>query len=162
MSRRFARRAQQQETGEVADALLAPLLDLAAREERRIAAWSPDPLEEEAPSAAKPPAAEPEPPAPVAAVGPPPVRASAPGPPRKRGRPRSKAPRRQVHFHVDRDEEELLLAAARLHGSQQKGIVAALQALKENESLRDEIGRLRDECERQRQLLVRAESLFKG
>jgi hypothetical protein len=66
-----------------------------------------------------------------------------------------------VHFHVDQDEERLLLSAARSHGSQQKGIVAGLQALQENELLRDEIDRLRDECERQRQLLARAESLFK-
>jgi hypothetical protein len=65
-----------------------------------------------------------------------------------------------VHFHVDEDEERLLLSAARDHGSQQKGIVAALRALQENELLRDEIDRLRAECDRQRQLLVQAESLF--
>jgi hypothetical protein len=79
--------------------------------------------------------------------------------PRRRGRPRGR-PRRQVHFHVDPDEELLLLAAARAHGSQQKGLVAALQALQDNEILRDEIERLRTECERQRVLLAEAEAIF--
>jgi hypothetical protein len=79
--------------------------------------------------------------------------------PRRRGRPRGR-PRRQVHFHVDPDDELLLLAAAKMHGSQQKGLIAALQALQDNEVLREEIERLRTECERQRQLLADAEAIF--
>jgi hypothetical protein len=78
---------------------------------------------------------------------------------RRRGRPRGR-PRRQVHFHVDPDEELLLLEAAKKHGSQQKGLVAALQALQDNEVLRVEIERLRTECERQRMLLADAEAIF--
>jgi len=78
---------------------------------------------------------------------------------RKRGRPRGR-PRRQVHFHVDPDEELLLLAAVEAHGSQQKGLVAALQALQDNEILRAEVERLRTECERQRVLLAEAEAIF--
>jgi hypothetical protein len=77
----------------------------------------------------------------------------------RRGRPRGR-PRRQVHFHVDPDDELLLLAAAKMHGSQQKGLVAALQALQDNEVLREEIERLRTECERQRLLLADAEAIF--
>jgi hypothetical protein len=77
----------------------------------------------------------------------------------RRGRPRGR-PRRQVHFHVDPDDELLLLAAAKMHGSQQKGLVAALQALQDNEVLREEIERLRTECERQRVLLADAEAIF--
>jgi len=80
--------------------------------------------------------------------------------PKRRGRPRGR-PRRQVHFHVDPDEELLLLAAARKHGSQQKGLVAALQSLQDIEVLRDEIERLRAECERQRVLLADAEAIFR-
>jgi len=80
--------------------------------------------------------------------------------PRRRGRPRGR-PRRQVHFHVDPDEELLLLAASRKHGSQQKGLVAALQALQDIELLRDEIERLKTECERQRVLLADAEAIFR-
>lgn len=79
--------------------------------------------------------------------------------PRPRGRPRGR-PRRQVHFHVDPDEERLLMEAVELYGSQQKGLVAALHALKEAEHLRRELERLRAECERQRELLAQAESLF--
>ena len=79
----------------------------------------------------------------------------------KRGRPRGKVARRQVHFHVDPDEERLLLAAGRMFGSQQKGLIAALESLQEAEFLRDEIDRLRELCERQRRLLAEAESLFK-
>lgn len=79
----------------------------------------------------------------------------------KRGRPRGKVARRQVHFHVDPDEELLLLAAGRVYGSQQKGLIAALESLQEAALLRDEIDRLRDECERQRRLLAEAASLFK-
>src|SRR5207248_4386458 len=77
--------------------------------------------------------------------------------PRRRGRPRGR-PRRQVHFHVDPDEELLLLEAAKKHGSQQKGLIAALQALQDNDVLREEIERLRTECERQRRLLADAEA----
>jgi hypothetical protein len=80
-------------------------------------------------------------------------------PGRRRGRPRGR-PRRQVHFHVDPDEELLLLRAVELYGSQQKGLIAALQALQDNEILRDEIERLRTECERQRVLLAEAEAIF--
>jgi hypothetical protein len=81
--------------------------------------------------------------------------------PRRRGRPRGR-PRRQVHFHVDPDEELLLLEAAKKHGSQQKGLIAALQALQDNEILREEVERLRTECERQRVLLADAQALFKN
>jgi hypothetical protein len=87
-----------------------------------------------------------------------------PGPPadgpRRRGRPRRHVKRRQVHFHVDPEEDELLLAAARQFGSQQKGLIAALRALEEVESLRDEVDRLRRHSERQQQLLVAARSLL--
>lgn len=79
--------------------------------------------------------------------------------PRRRGRPRGR-PRRQVHFHVDPDEEQLLLEAAKMYGSQQKGLVAALLALQDNEVLRVEVERLRTECERQRRLLADAEAIF--
>jgi hypothetical protein len=148
--------------------------------ERRILSWSPDPDEEapeEAPETAIEAPAETAPPEP-AAVEPPPAQPEAPprtiaappepdrsvspatdAAPRRRGRPRGR-PRRQVHFHVDPDEELLLLEAAKKHGSQQKGLVAALQALQDNEILRDEIERLRAECERQRLLLADAEALF--
>src|SRR5581483_1892791 len=43
---------------------------------------------------------------------------------RRRGRPKGRAVRRQVHFHVDPQEEELLLAAVARYGSQQKGLIA--------------------------------------
>ena len=66
-----------------------------------------------------------------------------------------------MHFHVDPDEELLLLEAAKKHGSQQKGLIAALQALQDNDVLRTEIDRLRTECERQRALLANAEAIFK-
>ena len=79
---------------------------------------------------------------------------------RKRGRPRGRAIRRQVHFHVDPAEEQLLVAAVAMFGSQQKGLIAALESLQEAELLRDEIERLRAECERQRELLGEAEALF--
>lgn len=103
---------------------------------------------------------EPEPPARPSAVPQAEVPAGeSPAP--KRGRPRGKVARRQVHFHVDPDEERLLLAAGQMFGSQQKGLIAALESLQEAEFLRDEIERLRDECERQRRLLTEAESLFK-
>jgi len=80
---------------------------------------------------------------------------------RRRGRPKGRAVRRQVHFHVDPQEEELLLAAVARYGSQQKGLIAALMSLQEADQLRDEIARLRDECERQRQLLEEAHALFR-
>jgi hypothetical protein len=83
-------------------------------------------------------------------------------PPKRRGRPRGRASRRQVHFHVDQIEDQLLLAASRQFGSQQKGFIAGLRALQEVELLREEIRRLTAECERQRQLLENAAALFKG
>jgi hypothetical protein len=79
--------------------------------------------------------------------------------PRRRGRPRGR-PRRQVHFHVDPDEERLLMQAVETHGSQQKALVAALAALTETERLRRRIDELERESERQRALLAKAESLF--
>jgi uncharacterized small protein (DUF1192 family) len=79
--------------------------------------------------------------------------------PKRRGRPRGR-PRRQVHFHVDPDEERLLMAAVERYGSQQKGLIAALESLQEADLLRDEIERLRAETARQRKLLEEAESLF--
>jgi hypothetical protein len=80
---------------------------------------------------------------------------------RKRGRPKGRAVRRQVHFHVDPQEEELLLAAVATYGSQQKGLIAALASLQETELLKDEIARLRDENEQQRRLLEEAQALFR-
>jgi uncharacterized small protein (DUF1192 family) len=80
--------------------------------------------------------------------------------PKRRGRPRGR-PRRQVHFHVDPDEERLLMAAVERYGSQQKGLIAALESLQEAEMLRDEIERLRAETARHRQLLEEAGALFK-
>jgi hypothetical protein len=50
--------------------------------------------------------------------------------------------------------------AVELYGSQQKGLIAALQALQDAEFLRSEIERLKAENERQRELLAEAESLF--
>ncbi len=50
--------------------------------------------------------------------------------------------------------------AVELYGSQQKGLIAALQALQDAEFLRSEIERLKAETERQRELLDEAESLF--
>jgi len=79
--------------------------------------------------------------------------------PKRRGRPRGR-PRRQVHFHVDPDEERLLMLAVERYGSQQKGLIAALESLQEADLLRDEIERLRSETARQRRLLDEAESLF--
>jgi hypothetical protein len=79
--------------------------------------------------------------------------------PRRRGRPRGR-PRRQVHFHVDPDEERLLMQAVETYGSQQKALVAALAALTETERLRYRIDELERESERQRALLAKAESLF--
>ena len=81
------------------------------------------------------------------------------GAPKRRGRPRGR-PRRQVHFHVDPDEERLLMLAVERYGSQQKGLIAALESLQEADVLRDEIERLRAETARHRRLLDEAESLF--
>jgi hypothetical protein len=122
------------------------------------------PVEHVAPRVAAPaaaprvvaPAAPPRAPVPVEES---PTEAAEPATKRPRGRPRGR-PRRQVHFHVDPDEELLLLAAARKFGSQQKGIVAGLQALHDIELVRDEVERLTAECEHQRKLLERAESIF--
>ena len=81
-------------------------------------------------------------------------------PRRPRGRPPGRKQRRQVHFHVDPDEDRLLLEAARHFGSQQKGLVAALHALHEVLELRQQVTRLQDAYERQRILLAEAEALF--
>jgi hypothetical protein len=81
-------------------------------------------------------------------------------PRRPRGRPPGRKQRRQVHFHVDPDEDRLLLEAARHFGSQQKGLVAALHALHEVLELRAQVTRLQEAYERQRVLLAEAEALF--
>ena len=52
------------------------------------------------------------------------------------------------------------MKAVEAYGSQQKALVAALEALQEAERLRDQIDELRRESERQRELLAKAESLF--
>jgi len=65
-----------------------------------------------------------------------------------------------VHFHVDPDEDRLLLAAAGRFGSQQKGLIAALNALEEVDALREQVSLLDAECARQRQLLAEAEAVF--
>lgn len=124
-----------------------------------------------APAAPPPPAAAPAP-APKPAAQPAPAPAPSPEPAdaepegegeakRKRGRPRGRSVRRQVHFHVDPQEEQLLMEAVETFGSQQKALIAALGALKETALLHDEIDRLRDECTRQRRLLQEAQALFK-
>ena len=115
---------------------------------------------------ARPPAPAPRPAAPPKPAPPQPEAPAADGEPteagaRKRGRPRGRAVRRQVHFHVDPLEEQLLVDAVEVYGSQQKALIAALQALKETERLHDEIDALRDECARQRRLLQEAKALFK-
>jgi hypothetical protein len=81
-------------------------------------------------------------------------------PRRPRGRPPGRKQRRQVHFHVDQDEDRLLLEAARHFGSQQKGLVAALHALHEVLELRQQVTRLQEAYDRQRVLLAEAEALF--
>jgi hypothetical protein len=131
------------------------------REQRRILSWSPDPFDAEPEPAleAAPPDAAVEPPAPQPAAAAPPARAPRERP-RGRGRPRSAKTRRQVHFHIDAGDEQLLLAAARMFGSQQKGLIAALQALQERELLEEERDRLLAECERQRSRLAELEGLF--
>jgi hypothetical protein len=112
---------------------------------------------EPAPARAPAPAATPAATRPTAA---PPVAAAPPVTEKRgRGRPRGR-PRRQVHFHVDPDEEVLLMNAVEKCGSQQKGLIAALQALVDIEVVRDEVERLAAECERQRRLLDQAESIF--
>jgi hypothetical protein len=146
----------------------APLFSLDDLHERRILSWSPeldddlDPVEDE-PAAAEsepPPAPKPVAPEPPKAVAPPaPSHTPVVAEKRGRGRPRGR-PRRQVHFHVDPDEEVLLLGAVEKFGSQQKGLIAALQALQDIEVVRDEVERLAAECERQRKLLDQAESIF--
>jgi hypothetical protein len=128
---------------------------------------APEPVREVAPP--RPVAVEPAPtppPAPAATpaaaaanAAPPVARASAVTEKRGRGRPRGR-PRRQVHFHVDPDEEVLLMSAVEKFGSQQKALIAALQALVDIEVVRDEVERLAAECERQRKLLDQAESIF--
>lgn len=149
--------AEQEEPPAEPKAEAAPLHEPRARP-RPVATPAPAPaVVEPPPAAVRAAAPATEAPAPQ----PEPQSGSAAPAPRRRGRPRSKVPRRQVHFHVDPDEERLLLAAARTYGSQQKGIIAALESLQENEVLRDEIDRLRAECDHQRRLLAQAESLFK-
>jgi len=159
----------------------SPLFNLDELHERRILSWSPEVDDELDVAEEEPPVAEPErEPAPAAkTVAREPARAVAPPVPAKpaapsatpdakeevvtekrgRGRPRGR-PRRQVHFHVDPDEEVLLLAAVEKFGSQQKGLIGALQALQDIELVRDEVERLAAECERQRKLLEQAESIF--
>jgi hypothetical protein len=99
----------------------------------------------------------------VAAIGPSPL-APEDGHhgPRRRGRPRGRRQRRQVHFHVDQEEDLLLLAAARQFGSQQKGLIAALRSLQEAVILRQRVAELQTECERQHLLLAEAQALFNG
>lgn len=84
-------------------------------------------------------------------------------PPRsRRGRPPGRKARRQVHFHVDAEQDRLLLSAAGRFGSQQKALIAALHALQEVFALREHVALLQAECERQRSLLAEAEALFKS
>jgi hypothetical protein len=83
-------------------------------------------------------------------------------PRRRRGRPRGAHKRRQVHFHVDSDQDQMLLRAAGRFGSQQKALIAALHALNEVLALRDQVELLQEECSRQRRLLAEAQALFKS
>jgi hypothetical protein len=83
-------------------------------------------------------------------------------PHRRRGRPRGARKRRQVHFHVDPDEDQLLLRAAGHFGSQQKALIAALHALNEVLALRSQVDALQEECDRQRRLLAEAQALFRS
>jgi len=159
----------------------APLFNLDELHERRIHSWSPEiddelDLPDEEPAIAEPaPAQEPAPKhvraePPKLGAQPAAAKPAAPTPTpvaqdeivaekRGRGRPRGR-PRRQVHFHVDPDEEVLLMAAVEKFGSQQKGLIGALQALQDIDVVRDEVERLAAECERQRKLLEQAESIF--
>jgi hypothetical protein len=138
-------------SGEVA-AVVQPATDVEPPPAALEAVASAPPAVEAVPSA--PP---PEAPAPADEGDEPPAAAEAP---RRRGRPRRHVKRRQVHFHVDPEEDELLLAAARQHGSQQKGLIAALRALQDVARLRVEVDRLKRQSERQQQLLVAARSLL--
>jgi hypothetical protein len=79
----------------------------------------------------------------------------------RRGRPPGRKARRQVHFHVDAEQDRMLLAAAGRFGSQQKALIAALQSLDEVVTLRQQVESLQAECERQRRLLADAQALFK-
>lgn len=83
-------------------------------------------------------------------------------PRRGRGRPRGARKRRQVHFHVDADEDQLLLRAAGHFGSQQKALIAALHSLSELLALRSQVDALQEECDRQRRLLAEAQALFRS
>jgi hypothetical protein len=83
-------------------------------------------------------------------------------PVRRRGRPRGARKRRQVHFHVDQDQDQMLLRAAGRFGSQQKALIAALHALNEVLALRDQVELLQEECSRQRRLLAEAQALFRS
>ena len=83
-------------------------------------------------------------------------------PRRRRGRPRGARKRRQVHFHVDPDEDQMLLRAAGRFGSQQKALIAALHALNEVLALRDQVEILESENSRQRRLLAEAQALFRS
>jgi len=176
MIRRLSRRGRDEPTGPPAgSAEAAPLFNLEELHERRIHSWSPelDPDAADAPAEPVPPPVEARPdPAPAEsraaspAPAPPPrpeptpaIAAEAAVARRRRGRPKGR-PRRQVHFHVDPDEEVLLLGAVEKFGSQQKGLIAALQALQDIEVVRDEVERLTAECERQRKQLDQAESIF--
>jgi hypothetical protein len=80
----------------------------------------------------------------------------------RRGRPPGRKARRQVHFHVDAEQDRMLLAAAGRFGSQQKALIAALQSLDEAVTLRRQVESLQAECERQRRLLAEAQALFKA
>jgi hypothetical protein len=80
----------------------------------------------------------------------------------RRGRPPGRKARRQVHFHVDAEQDRMLLAAAGRFGSQQKALIAALQSLDEAVTLRRQVELLQAECERQRRLLAEAQALFKA
>jgi hypothetical protein len=87
-------------------------------------------------------------PAVEAAQAAPPVERAANPRPARRGRPPGRKARRQVHFHVDPDEDRLLLSAVARFGSQQKGLIAALRALAEVEELRERVRALEAEHER--------------
>ena len=90
------------------------------------------------------------------------VEADDEAPRRRRGRPRGARTRRQVHFHVDPDQDQMLLRAAGRFGSQQKALIAALHALNEVLALRDQVEILQSENSRQRRLLAEAQALFRS
>lgn len=83
-------------------------------------------------------------------------------PRRRRGRPPGAPSRRQVHFHVNPDEDQILLRAAGRFGSQQKALIAALYALNEVLALRDQVELLQSENSRQRRLLSDAQEFFRS